>query len=256
MKVDYVSHFNRCMNTNVIERAKQTAKNANIYLLDMNEVVGTPERPTYKKVTPEDGPPIYSVRDTRSMMIVMMGIAHENERGFAEANRLRIAQRNLDGAVRNLDEQTRRVSNTSPMVDVSPIQYVSASGVTHSLPRDNMDMGDIDILDALDDDGEAITWSDQEDEEFEPGRTSSASTPLVPSDSDEESENVPSGSKHGVAKNVGGAGKRRKMTSDCESTPAENDIIVEEVMQVGSEIYLYRFEEKIFQTWGISGPFG
>ncbi len=247
MKLDYVSHFNRKMNTNVIERAKQTAKNANIYLLDMNEVVGTPERPTYKKVTPEDGPPIYSVRDTRSMMIKMMGIAHENERGFAEANRLRIAQRNLDGAVRNLDEQTRRVS---------PIKYVSASGVTHSLPRDNMDMGDIDILDALDDNGEAITWSDQEDEESESGRTSSASTPLVPSDSDEESENVPSGSKHGVAKNVGGAGKRRKMASDRESTPAENDIIVEEVMQVGSEIYLYRFEEKIFQTWGISGPFG
>ena len=114
MKLDYVSHFNRKMNTNVIERAKQTAKNANIYLLDMNEVVGTIERPTYKKVTPEDGPPIYSVRDTRSMMIVMMGIAHESERGFAEANRLRIAQRNLDGAGRNSDEQTRRFgSNTS-----------------------------------------------------------------------------------------------------------------------------------------------
>ena len=96
------------MNTNVIERAKQTAKNANIYLLDMNEVVGTPERPTYEKVTPPDGPPIYSVRDTRSMMTTMMGIAHENERGFVEANRLRMAQRNLDGAIRNLDAQTRR----------------------------------------------------------------------------------------------------------------------------------------------------
>ena len=47
-----------------------------------------------------------------------------------------------------------------------------------------------------------------------------------------------------------------RVASDRESTPAENDIVVEEVMQVGSEIYLYRFEEKIFQTWGISGPFG
>ena len=188
-------------------------------------------------------------------MIKMMGIAHENERNFVETDRIRMAQRNLDGNFSG--RRTSGTLNTSSMANVSPIQYVSASGVTHSLPRDNMDMGDIDISDALDDDEGSITWSDQEDEGSEPGRASRASTPLAPMEDDEESENVPSGSKDDGAIRMSGElerGVRRRPF--VIHLRRRNDNIVDEVMQVGSEICLYRFEEKIFQTWGISGPFG
>ena len=242
------------MGSNVIERAKQTAKNADIYLMDMNEVVGTPERPTYQKVTPPEGPPIYKMRDTRSMMIKMMGIAHDNERNFVETDRLRMAQRNLGGNFSG--RRTSGMLNTSSRANVSPIKYVSASGVTHSLPRDNMDTGDIDISDALDDDGGSITWSDQEDEGSEPGRASRASTPLVPMEATRRVKMCQVDLRMMALRMSGELAKRRKTASVRDSSPAENDIIVEEVMQVGSEICLYRFEEKIFQTWGISGPFG